>query len=233
VDEIDRVLASGARFGCVLADAEYGKAAGFPAGLDQRLFTYAVGVLPTQKVHPADMALTYPSRATDRLRKHPMPSAASMAVAGVMEGHPEAFRSISWRTGIKGPLKAEFASLRYVSPMGQSRHVSSTCQMMRLGSWLSTASTANERCRRGPDLRCPLVLRPLRAELPERRDCPLPVRDRRLYREIIAPRPSPDSRPVGLDRSLPAIDSRPRQLASPAKWPRTSWSPASSATSAA
>jgi SRSO17 transposase len=27
LDEIDRVLASGARFGCVLADAEYGKAA--------------------------------------------------------------------------------------------------------------------------------------------------------------------------------------------------------------
>src|SRR4051795_10036700 len=29
LDEIDRVLASGARFGCVLADAEYGKAAEF------------------------------------------------------------------------------------------------------------------------------------------------------------------------------------------------------------
>src|SRR3954463_767811 len=31
LDEIDRVLASGARFGCVLADAEYGKAAEFRA----------------------------------------------------------------------------------------------------------------------------------------------------------------------------------------------------------
>ena len=35
LDEIDRVLASGARFGCVLADAEYGKAAEFRAGLDR------------------------------------------------------------------------------------------------------------------------------------------------------------------------------------------------------
>ena len=26
--------------------------------------------------------------------------------------HPEAFRTISWRTGTKGPLKAEFAALR-------------------------------------------------------------------------------------------------------------------------
>lgn len=112
LDEIDRVLASGVRFGCVLADAEYGKAAGFRAGLDQRLLTYAVGVLPTQKVYPADVALTYPRRATGRPRKHPMPSAASMAAADLMQGHPEAFRSISWRTGTKGPLKAEFASLR-------------------------------------------------------------------------------------------------------------------------
>ncbi len=36
LDEIDRVLASGARFGCVLADAEYGKAAEFRAGLGER-----------------------------------------------------------------------------------------------------------------------------------------------------------------------------------------------------
>jgi SRSO17 transposase len=112
LDEIDRVLASGARFGCVLADAEYGKAAEFRAGLNQRLLTFALGVLPTQKVYPADVALTYPRRATGRPRKHPMPSAASMAVADLMEGHPEAFRSICWRTGTKGPLKAEFAALR-------------------------------------------------------------------------------------------------------------------------
>ena len=36
LDEIDRVLASGARFGAVLADAEYGRAAEFRAGLAER-----------------------------------------------------------------------------------------------------------------------------------------------------------------------------------------------------
>src|SRR5215218_10247688 len=46
LDEIDRVLASGARFGCVLADAEYGKAAEFRAGLVGRRLLYAVGILP-------------------------------------------------------------------------------------------------------------------------------------------------------------------------------------------
>src|ERR687894_289189 len=36
LDEIDRVRASGGRFGCVLADAEYGRAAEFRAGLAER-----------------------------------------------------------------------------------------------------------------------------------------------------------------------------------------------------
>ena len=39
LDEIDRVLAAGARFGCVLGDAEYGKAAEFRRGLTERGLT--------------------------------------------------------------------------------------------------------------------------------------------------------------------------------------------------
>jgi SRSO17 transposase len=113
LDEIDRVLASGARFGCVLADAEYGKAAEFRAGLAERQLSYAVGILPTQKVYPAEVTLSHPERkATGRPRKHPVPSAASVAAAELIEVRPEVFRTISWRTGTKGPLKAEFAALR-------------------------------------------------------------------------------------------------------------------------
>jgi SRSO17 transposase len=113
LDEIDRVLTSGARFGCVLADAEYGKAAEFRAGLGERGLAYAVGVLPTQKVYPADVTLSHPARkATGRPRKHPVPSAASAGAAELLEARPEAFRPISWRTGTKGPLRAAFAALR-------------------------------------------------------------------------------------------------------------------------
>src|SRR4051794_25721655 len=61
LDEIDRVLASGARFGHVLADAEYGKAAAFRAGLAERRLAFAVGILPTQKVYPADVTLSRPA----------------------------------------------------------------------------------------------------------------------------------------------------------------------------
>jgi SRSO17 transposase len=113
LDEIDRVLASGARFGAVLADAEYGKAAEFRAGLDERRLAYAAGILPTQKLYPADVTLSLPERKpTGRPRKHPVPSAASVGAAELVESRPAAFRTVSWRTGTKGPLQAEFAALR-------------------------------------------------------------------------------------------------------------------------
>jgi SRSO17 transposase len=112
LDEIDRVLASGARFGFVLADAEYGKAAEFRAGLAGRRLPYAVGILPTQKVYPAGVTLAFPERKpTGRPRKHPVPSAASIGAAELIEARPAAFRAISWRVGTKG-LKAEFAAVR-------------------------------------------------------------------------------------------------------------------------
>src|SRR5690348_6987463 len=60
LDEVDRVLAAGARFGHVLADAEYGRAAGFRAGLAERRLAYAVGILPAQQVYPADVTLALP-----------------------------------------------------------------------------------------------------------------------------------------------------------------------------
>jgi SRSO17 transposase len=113
LDEIDRVLASGARFGAVLADAEYGKAAEFRHGLAERRLAYAVGILPAQKVYPVDVTLAFPARKpAGRPRKHPVPSAASAGAAELLEARPAAFRAVSWRTGTKGPLRAEFAASR-------------------------------------------------------------------------------------------------------------------------
>jgi SRSO17 transposase len=113
LDEIDRGLASGARFGTVLADAEYGKAAEFRHGLAERQLSFAVGILPMQKVYPADVALSLPERKpTGRPRKHPVPSAASVEAAELIEGRPEAFRTISWRTGTKqGPAQGRVRRL--------------------------------------------------------------------------------------------------------------------------
>jgi hypothetical protein len=113
LDEVDRVLASGARFGCVLADAEYGEAAEFRTGLAERRLAYAAGVLPARKVYPADVALAFPTRKpTGRPRKHPVPSAASLAAGELLEARPAAFRTVTRRAGTKGPLRAEFAAVR-------------------------------------------------------------------------------------------------------------------------
>jgi SRSO17 transposase len=114
LEEIDRVLASGARFRCVLADTEYGKAAEFRRGLAERHLPWAVGVLPAQKVYPADVTLAPPARkATGRPPRHPVPSAASVGAAELFEALPRAaFRTISWRRGTKGPLSAAFAAHR-------------------------------------------------------------------------------------------------------------------------
>src|SRR3954454_15172172 len=50
--EIDRVIAAGVRFGCVLADAGYGLSAPFRQGLTTRGLAWAVGIPRHQKVYP-------------------------------------------------------------------------------------------------------------------------------------------------------------------------------------
>jgi len=51
--EIDRVIATGVRFGCVLADSGYGLSAPFRRGLTARKLTWAVGIPRHLKVYPA------------------------------------------------------------------------------------------------------------------------------------------------------------------------------------
>jgi SRSO17 transposase len=114
LDELDRLLAAGVRFGCALADAGYGACAAFRRGLAERGLTYAVGVLATQKVYPLDVAMAAPvRRPTGRPPKHPIPSAASAPVKALFEGEDApAWTTISWRRGTKGPLAAKFAARR-------------------------------------------------------------------------------------------------------------------------
>lgn len=111
---IDRLLAMGVTFGCVLGDAEYGKAAIFRHGLSARGLLWALGIAPNQKVYPAEVTLSWPApKPNGRPRKHPVPSAKSVGVAALFQAMPEtAFRALSWRRGTKGPLRAGFAAVR-------------------------------------------------------------------------------------------------------------------------
>jgi SRSO17 transposase len=108
--EIDRVLAAGARFGRVVADAGYGISAAFRRGLSERGLVWAVGVPKVQNVYSTTVELRWPVARTGRPRKHPVPSEDPVAAEATLEN--AAWRRISWRRGTKGPLAAEFAAVR-------------------------------------------------------------------------------------------------------------------------
>jgi SRSO17 transposase len=110
LEEIDRIIAAGACFDRVLADAGYGSSAAFRRGLSGRGLIWAVGVLRTQNVYPPTVELRWPPAATGRPRKHPVASEAPLAAEAAL-AHAE-WRRVSWRRGTKGPLGAEFAALR-------------------------------------------------------------------------------------------------------------------------
>ena len=114
LEELDRVTAAGAGFDLVLAEAAYGTRAAFRQGLSARGLTWAVGILPTQKVYPADVRLAAPPKPpTGRPQQHPVPSALSQPAERVIAAlGPTAFRRLAWRRGTKGPLVAEFAACR-------------------------------------------------------------------------------------------------------------------------
>lgn len=110
IEEIDRVRAAGVRFGCVLADAGYGMSAPFRQALSERGLSWAVGIPGRQKVYPADVAMIFPISGRGRPRQHHIPDSKSLSAEKVLAEQP--WKTVSWRRGTKGRLKARFAALR-------------------------------------------------------------------------------------------------------------------------
>jgi SRSO17 transposase len=108
--EVDRVIAAGARFGRVLADAGYGVSAAFRKGLSERGLVWAVGIPKVQNVYSTAVTLSWPPARTGRPRKHPLPSERPIPAEAVF-ADAEWYR-VAWRQGTKGPLVAEFAARR-------------------------------------------------------------------------------------------------------------------------
>ena len=127
--QIDAARAEAVRFGIVLADAGYGASAQFRAGLSARGLLWAVGVLPTHKVYPADVRLSAaPRPARGRPAKQPQPSAPSVAAKDMIAAlGPRALRRYSWRNGTKGALAARFAAVRVRladgAPIARGQHL--------------------------------------------------------------------------------------------------------------
>src|SRR5882724_7497866 len=108
--EIDRVIAAGVRFGCVLADAGYGMSAPFRQRLTARKLAWAVGISRHLKAYPADVQMIWPVAGRGRPRKRHVPNVLSKAAEDMMA--TVKWQTISWRTGTKGKLKARFAAVR-------------------------------------------------------------------------------------------------------------------------
>jgi SRSO17 transposase len=108
--EIDRLLATGLRFGCVLADAGYGHGAPFRQGLSKRGLVWAVGVPRTLKVFTTGVGLLFPRANRGKPRQHAVPSETSRDAADVLAGC--LWRRVVWRQGTKGALAARFAAVR-------------------------------------------------------------------------------------------------------------------------
>jgi SRSO17 transposase len=108
--EIDRAIAAGVRFGCVLADAGYGMSAPFRQGLTARKLAWAVGIPRHLKVYPANVQMIWPVAGRGRPRKRHVPDILSVAAEDVLAN--TTWQNISWRTGTKGKLKARFAAVR-------------------------------------------------------------------------------------------------------------------------
>ena len=107
--EIDRIIATGVRFGCVLADAGYGMSAPFRQGLTARKLAWAVGIPRHLKVYPADVQMIRPVTPRGRPRQR-IPDTLSVAAQDMLA--TAKWQNISWRTGTKGKLRARFAAVR-------------------------------------------------------------------------------------------------------------------------
>jgi len=108
--EIDRLVALGVRFGCVLADAGYGGSALSRQALTARGLLWAVGIPRVQAAYGTEVALLWPKAARGRPRLKPVPSERPVAAEAWLAG--ARWRPIAWRRGTKAPLAAEFAALR-------------------------------------------------------------------------------------------------------------------------
>src|SRR3546814_2032806 len=79
IEEIDRVIASGVHFGCVLADAGYGYSAPFSHALRERGLLWAVSLARRQMVYPPDVAMIFPTAKARKQRKNHNPAILTVA----------------------------------------------------------------------------------------------------------------------------------------------------------
>ncbi len=120
--EIDRMISVGMRFRCVLADAGYGISAPFRQGLTTRKLAWAVGIPRHLKVYPVNVQLIWPvTKVRGKPRKRHVPDILSIAAEDMLAGAK--WKTVSWRSGTKGRLKAQFAAVRVRTADGPPQRI--------------------------------------------------------------------------------------------------------------
>src|SRR6266853_4591958 len=134
--EIDRVIAAGVRFGCVLADAGYGLSAPFRQGLTARGVAWAVGIPRHLKVYPVAVKLIWPVATRGRPRKRYIPDILSIPAEDMLADAK--WQNVSWRNGTKGKLEARFAAVRVRTADGPPQRIKDKGQQHLPGdeAWL-------------------------------------------------------------------------------------------------
>src|SRR5882672_10700453 len=134
--EIDRAMAAGVRFGCVLPDAGYGLSAPFRQGLTTRGLDWAVGIPRHLKVYPVGVKLIWPLATRGRPRKRYIPDILSRAAEDMLADAK--WQNVSWRNGTKGKLEARFAAVRVRTADGPPQRIKDKGQQHLPGdeAWL-------------------------------------------------------------------------------------------------
>jgi SRSO17 transposase len=125
LDEIERVVEGGTCFGDVLADAGYGVCSEFRQRLNEMGLKYVVGVSSDHLVYPLAARVRKPEReqamgrppSRGSVSKQPCKAREAIAALGL-----KAFQRLSWRSGSKGRLEAEFAAIRVRAADGPRVH---------------------------------------------------------------------------------------------------------------
>ena len=82
----------------------------FRQALSARGLAWTAGIPRHQKVYPRDVELVFPIAGRGRPRKRHVPNVLSVSAEDML-AHAK-WRTLAWRKGTKGPLKARFAAVR-------------------------------------------------------------------------------------------------------------------------
>jgi hypothetical protein len=101
IEEIDRIIASGARFGCVLADSGYGSSGPSRRAVSARGLLWAVGLSRRQNVYPSEVSLVFPVAKVGKPRKYHIPDAPPVSAEAALSDAKMAKNHLA--AGNKGP----------------------------------------------------------------------------------------------------------------------------------